>query len=518
VIKQATLYSSLKRLEKLGWIHSYWGDVSGGARRRYFSLTDTGKDYLTKNQAEYEFSRTVLDQLLSDKAFDLSTDAPFETKDMRPYTPRQPKGTAAVAATAAAASLAHEEVVRAELDFVEEDYTAATAAVQEDDGNDLVDLPLTETAPDGECEEEMRYPASNMLEQFRSMNAERLEKKQEEKKKEEVKPENKRYVPHVRQDEDFISARERAEALVASSQAFDDSDVDYEARRERAAAALGIGKYREKPFTDEHTYKPVEIDLTGEQRYAPQPEGEKKDSVEVLGIRETHTEKKIEKLGSLGESSNYKDVFNQILAKNNSQDSLKPVTNDTNYINYIDLSSLVPTVKNVDETKKNCYEGSTSITVYNRNNTSHFYAKNYIFSNKIALHASYLTFLIYVLLISSTALIFNIIMNLDISMYVYPVAALIGIVYPAAAHIIYASNPNKRTRAERDYKSNVFRGFFVSVSAAGVVSVGGILFLNTDTLAQIAVNIVLPIVAVFTFFFYHLCYNALFRTKKYHLN
>ena len=89
VIKQPTLYSCLKRLEKQNLINSYMGtgDDTSGARRRYYTLTDLGKEYLLTQQAEYEYSRTILDKLLSDKEFDLSCDAtPFDINELRPYT------------------------------------------------------------------------------------------------------------------------------------------------------------------------------------------------------------------------------------------------------------------------------------------------------------------------------------------------------------------------------------------------------------------------------------------------
>lgn len=89
IIKQPTLYSCLKRLEKQDLITSYMGNVddTSGARRRYYQLTDAGKEYLARTQAEYEFSRTILDRLLSDKEFDLTSDTtPFDINELRPYT------------------------------------------------------------------------------------------------------------------------------------------------------------------------------------------------------------------------------------------------------------------------------------------------------------------------------------------------------------------------------------------------------------------------------------------------
>ena len=77
-LKQPTLYSALKRLETQGYINAYWktDEVSLGGRRKYYTLTDSGREITEKNQAEWEYSRTVIDNLISDRSFDFSRPAP----------------------------------------------------------------------------------------------------------------------------------------------------------------------------------------------------------------------------------------------------------------------------------------------------------------------------------------------------------------------------------------------------------------------------------------------------------
>ena len=77
-LKQPTLYSALKRLETQGYIKAYWkkDDISSGGRRKYFTLTEAGKEMTEKNLAEWEYSRTIIDSLISDKAFDFTRPAP----------------------------------------------------------------------------------------------------------------------------------------------------------------------------------------------------------------------------------------------------------------------------------------------------------------------------------------------------------------------------------------------------------------------------------------------------------
>ena len=88
-LKQPTLYNQLKRLEKQGLISSYEGDPddTGGGRRRYYSLTAECRSFLEKERSEYEYSRTILDKLVSSRQFDFdTTPAPYNTDELRPYT------------------------------------------------------------------------------------------------------------------------------------------------------------------------------------------------------------------------------------------------------------------------------------------------------------------------------------------------------------------------------------------------------------------------------------------------
>lgn len=94
-LKQPSLYSALKRLEKDGYVTSYWGGSVGGGRRKYFSLTESGKQISEQNQSEWEYSRTVIDSLISDKDFDFSNPAPtaVNMRMLRNTTSRVPHTT-----------------------------------------------------------------------------------------------------------------------------------------------------------------------------------------------------------------------------------------------------------------------------------------------------------------------------------------------------------------------------------------------------------------------------------------
>jgi PadR family transcriptional regulator PadR len=63
-LKEATMYSSLKRLENDGCITSYWGDETQGGRRRYYRITEKGKQVYSVNKNNWEYAKRILDQLL----------------------------------------------------------------------------------------------------------------------------------------------------------------------------------------------------------------------------------------------------------------------------------------------------------------------------------------------------------------------------------------------------------------------------------------------------------------------
>ena len=63
-LKEATMYSSLKRLESDGDIEWYWGDESQGGRRKYYRITAKGKTDYAENKDNWEYAKRILDQLL----------------------------------------------------------------------------------------------------------------------------------------------------------------------------------------------------------------------------------------------------------------------------------------------------------------------------------------------------------------------------------------------------------------------------------------------------------------------
>jgi DNA-binding PadR family transcriptional regulator len=63
-LKEATLYTAFRRLEQAGCISSYWGDEQTGARRRYYTITETGRNTYNKLINEWKTAKEMIDNLI----------------------------------------------------------------------------------------------------------------------------------------------------------------------------------------------------------------------------------------------------------------------------------------------------------------------------------------------------------------------------------------------------------------------------------------------------------------------
>ena len=63
-LKEATMYSSFKRLEQDGHITSYWGSETQGGRRKYYRITSSGKQQYELNKQNWLYAQKILEKLL----------------------------------------------------------------------------------------------------------------------------------------------------------------------------------------------------------------------------------------------------------------------------------------------------------------------------------------------------------------------------------------------------------------------------------------------------------------------
>lgn len=63
-IKDATIYTAFKRMEKEGLISTYWGDEDGGPRRKYYTISPKGKEVYSQKVIEWTEINVVLNHLI----------------------------------------------------------------------------------------------------------------------------------------------------------------------------------------------------------------------------------------------------------------------------------------------------------------------------------------------------------------------------------------------------------------------------------------------------------------------
>jgi PadR family transcriptional regulator, regulatory protein PadR len=63
-LKEGTLYLAFKRLESNGYVQSYWEDSHGGGRRKYYSISADGIQYLVNKKQEWNFLKEIINHFL----------------------------------------------------------------------------------------------------------------------------------------------------------------------------------------------------------------------------------------------------------------------------------------------------------------------------------------------------------------------------------------------------------------------------------------------------------------------
>lgn len=59
-MKEGTLYPTLHALEKEGAVEAYWMDSAEGRRRKYYKITDSGREMLSDKKKEWKlFAETI---------------------------------------------------------------------------------------------------------------------------------------------------------------------------------------------------------------------------------------------------------------------------------------------------------------------------------------------------------------------------------------------------------------------------------------------------------------------------
>lgn len=64
IIKETTLYSAFTRLEKNGFVESFYGNETNGKRRTYYRITEAGRAYYKEKCQEWQITKEVIEKFI----------------------------------------------------------------------------------------------------------------------------------------------------------------------------------------------------------------------------------------------------------------------------------------------------------------------------------------------------------------------------------------------------------------------------------------------------------------------
>lgn len=66
VMKETTLYSAITRMEKNGYIISFYKEETHGRRRTYYRITAAGRAYYREKCTEWQVTHQVIDKFIKE--------------------------------------------------------------------------------------------------------------------------------------------------------------------------------------------------------------------------------------------------------------------------------------------------------------------------------------------------------------------------------------------------------------------------------------------------------------------
>lgn len=457
-IKQPTLYSCLKRLEKQGFITSYYGDESNGGRRRYYRITDKGRETVLQDQREWEFSRTIINRLLSDKEIDLATvEAPFDASELRPLT-RRVRAYDVDEKEVAASDIGEEQVQKTDaptvavntngtqVDVVHNDTSAPTASQTPLATADVA----AQTAPP--VAEEVTVPVKKYSEE----EALAIKEKQTAASK---LLQIGQFAPKINllaTDESVVAVRTPAEVPYPAS-----------TRHEPSQANYAPTKHSQEPsYTSEHT------------------------------------------TADMNPSLNYREALSAIyVTKDTHAAPLKAVEE-----NELAGEDNLAKAKHFSEIKQSLYEDGYKLKVYQKANSANYYYMKYIYSNRINRDTAIFTYL--VLLVE---LLVMIIAHKSFgSVTAFIIMAIAGLAIPIIPTLIWAGNPTKRVKAKFNPGSSLINALivFIIISAIAIILSLVVPSLNVDFTKGSAY---VPYIIASNIPISVLIYGLLYKSNNYHL-
>lgn len=475
-IKQPTLYSCLKRLEKQGFISSYFGDETQGGRRRYYRLTEKGRATLEQDQREWEFSRTIINRLLSDKEIDLRTvEAPFDPSELRPLTRRVKAYDAPgeVMLPEERAALRYPE----EKDAAEAVLTAAVApapAVSEQTEQAVV-------KEEKAAETTEVSPVSPSTAEAKATDYETLMKQNAASK--------------------FLKIGDYAERTILIPEEDKIKAVPYKSEEElRREAELRRIPTEENAYAHEMLYAAPKAENAEEAKRMFSTDTEKREIPLRASAVQNAQSAKVK-----APEINYREALSAVY-ENAEHNQATAEVYDNNPDSSMGHAMLF------GDLRQRLMDEGYKLKAYNKANSSNYYYMKFVYCNKLLRNTGLLSYL----MIAIVAALLTILIKTGSMVVGYGVPLLIavfGLIVPVVTTLIWASNPTKRVKATYNAGASITYSFIafmgISIVSLVVCLLADVDFASGVPYIPIMLAAVIPLTA--------LVYWVLYRSGNYHL-
>ncbi|MDE6211107.1 MAG: helix-turn-helix transcriptional regulator [Clostridia bacterium] len=562
-LKQATLYSSLKRLEKNGYVHSYDGDISNGAKRVYYGLTQMGREHLENDKSYWEFCNFLMSNLISDNKFDpQSEDKPFDPADFRPLTRR-----------------ARSEKEDKEQDK-EKEVVVKYVYLKSDDipeGADIVYVSpeniqeinnKTENVENAQGDSDLpEQEETLLLSQTETQEITTLSGSGDEYQPSFIliNDENEEVVEDNQSNQEAIE--EHLIDKVAEIENADSTESDAEVIEETAL----LVPQEEQPQNEEgvnfiiaeETEEVAQIAETSDEMSAVSAvEDNDADTAENLNeaeesVIESTTEEVVEEvqeenLQPIQDNSELEQTQSEDYETATSTFASRPLHNPaqdpstsfssifSNYsrendVNYVESFSELFDVEDEDDSfeqetstdiefltmKEMVYKyqaKGVNIKPYDKRNTMEYYVNRYYFSNKLQFHASLIIFVIFAVELFISHFICNRSENKISNLWLLIIFALA--IFPAIRSVMYVIDPTRKSLANYNPKTSFLISLLPVVTMPIVFALLGFVEFsaNINDYMSMERTIILPSVLLFNIPLFSIIYTLLYRTYKYHVH
>ncbi len=558
-LKQATLYNQLKRLEKQGLISSYDGapDDTGGGKRRYYSLTSEGRNYLKKEKSEYEYSRTILDKLVSSQEFDFTNPIPFDASELRPYSKRDSEDKPKIVYKDKIVEVEVEKVVEVEK-FVEKKVYLDRFGneISEDEVANLASQAQSDDEQLKEREEQVRRLEDELREEkeARLLTQERLLMIQQE--NERAEQERLQAEEEARQLAEEETRRKREEQQKPSQTLEEifaklDARSEYDAKNEEVVTQAKSDEYNERPEPPEHIYinaynrepeqpphsqatlkdifrKLDEREAAIDEQLAREEELKKQEELVAASVEDkSFAESQLDSSTSVQDNINLsKGQFATSAVINRPAETFEYENENVNYLEFFG-SIIQPDEKPQKEEKPQqpvyeegdiktrLYAKGYKIRPYDRGNTSEYYTFNFLQSNRIRRD----TFLIILAFFAMEVAIMWLSLATRISYKYFLPILLVGSALCLVPLVVYLVNPTRRIRANFNFRLSILNRTMLFIELTVVCILIGFFGLgaSVNDMDLILCSIILPAVLLTNLPLSSLIYWLLYRTRKYHI-